>query len=116
MASIPDPKNLLGWIRLWCERPGMFLVGAPDYRKVNVSILRTWIYGYDLALHDLGHASQHRPFLTWLHERRPDLKHHPLWYGEALLQEAGDDDHERVIATILKWVEEFEASGAVPKT
>lgn len=107
MGTLPRPKNLLGWMRLWCERPGMFLVGAPDFQQVNVSILRTWIHGYDLALEDQGQPPQHRPFLDWLHARRPDLKNHPLWYGEALLPVLGND-HLRVVAQILEWVGEYE--------
>ncbi len=85
----------------------MFLVGAPDFTSVNVSILGAWIHGYDLALEDVGRDSEHEHFVSWLHARRPDLQNHPLWYGEALLPSMGND-HERVVAQILEWVHEFE--------
>ncbi len=86
----------------------MYLVAAPDFQKVNVSLLRTYIHGYDQALGDSGLPTQHDAFLGWLQKRRPDLKHSALWYGEALLPKM-DNDHERVVRQILEWVGEFEA-------
>ncbi|MCY1040756.1 hypothetical protein OV208_05420 [Corallococcus sp. bb12-1] len=106
MGTFPRPTHLLAWMRLWCARPGMYLVGAPDFQTVNVSYLRIWIMGYDLAREDLGQPSEHEGFREWLFARRPELRHHPFWYGEALLPELGND-HGRVIALIAQWVEQY---------
>ncbi|RKH97755.1 hypothetical protein [Corallococcus sp. AB038B] len=113
MGSIPRPTHLLAWMRLWCERPRMFLVGAPDYQSINVSYLRMCIFAYDWAREDLGHPPEHSAFREWVFAQRPDLRNHPLWYGEALLPEL-DHDHERVIARIAQWVDQYSAEQGLP--
>jgi hypothetical protein len=111
VTATNDPKNLVGWILKMCERPGMYLVGSPDYRKVNVSYLLLMMAGYECALMDAGLPTQAGPFREWIFERRPDLRRNSLWYGQALLPEMGGDDL-RVLAQIREWAEEFESSGA----
>jgi hypothetical protein len=108
MGTFPRPTHLLGWMRVWCARPGMFLVGSPDRQTVHVSYLLSLIFAYDLGREDLGHPPEHPAFLEWVFARRPDLRAHPFWYGTALLPELGDD-HPRVIAHIARWVDEYSA-------
>ncbi len=106
MSSVDRPKNLLQWMREWCIRPRVYLVGEPDHQTVNVSYLRALITAYDSALVDAGHPSLHDVFRQWLFERRPELREKSKWFGEARLPEY-DGDHATVVAQILDWVEEF---------
>jgi hypothetical protein len=84
------------------------LVGAPDYRLVNVSYLWAMILGYETALMDRGLPNAHAAFRSWIFEPRPDLNRTSEWYGGALLKE-NDNDHLRVVAQILRWLDEYEA-------
>jgi hypothetical protein len=108
MGTLARFTHLLGWMRIWCAHPWVYLVGAPDYQMPNVSYLSSRIFAYDQAREDLGHPSEHSAFLEWVFAKRPALRNHPLWYGGALLPEYGDD-HERVIALIGQWVDEYSA-------
>ncbi|WP_043322451.1 hypothetical protein [Corallococcus coralloides] len=113
MAPFVRPTHLLAWMRLWCERPGMYLVGTPDFLSINVSYLFMCIFAYDCAREDLGHPPEHPAFREWVFAKRPDLRHHPHWYGAALLPEL-DNDHARVIARIGQWVEQYSAEQGLP--
>ena len=70
------------------------------------------IDAYEMALEDNGLPLEHRPFQEWLYQRRPDLKNHELWYGEALVQRGLVTTHEESLKQILAWLDEFES--AVP--
>src|SRR5258705_4040193 len=97
-------------MRIWCERPGMFLVGAPDFRTINLSMLRSYIDGYETALRDFGLPSQHKPFLDWLNYHRPEFKQGTFWYREARLQKKLVTSHQEAIAQILTWLDEYESA------
>lgn len=102
------PSTLVGWLRVACERPGLYF-GTAERPSGDVHVLWGWINGYEEALRRLAQPSEHRPFLEWIHQQDPELKRWTDWYGGKLLREAGGD-HGQVFEQIGRWAAEFEAS------
>ena len=95
--------NLFTRIRSICERPRMY---APEF---SLDHLLLFIQGYESALRDLGHPSQHGRFEDWIYSTRSAWRSSSLWWGRHVLEECGGD-LELALSEIIRLVEQFLSS------
>jgi homogentisate 1,2-dioxygenase len=92
--------NLFTCIRSICERPGMY---SPQF---SVEHLFLFIQGYESALKDSGHPSQHARFEEWLYSRYPAWRSSSMWWGRHILDEC-EGDLDRALDEIIQLIEQF---------
>jgi hypothetical protein len=106
--------HIVAYIAEFCRRPGMYLVGLPDHRTVNISYMQAILSGFRLAVVGTPAEKELTAFEGWVRRKKfRSRKYSSLWFGEALCLKLGGD-HLRTVEQILEWAEEYMTEHGIP--
>ena len=95
--TVLTAADALGWFRIWCERPLMFLVVPADPHDPKVWYARLLLDGFLMARPD---DQSFAKFDAWVRRQTSGLG--DQWLGEAMLPLQGiNGNHSKAIERLL---------------